>query len=317
MAKNIVVIGGGTGSYTVLRGLKKYPDLNITAIVSMADDGGSTGKLRDEYGVLPPGDVRRCIVALSEEREMMQKLFEYRFSNGTFNGHSFGNLLLTALQEITGNDENAILEASKLLNIRGSVLPVTLDDTRLVAELEDGQLIIGETNIDIPKHDSDLRIKKVLLSPKAKSNQKSIEAILNADLIILGPGDLFGSVIANLLVEGISEAIQKSSAKKFYVCNLMTKNGETNNFKVTDFVLEIENYLGKNVLDHVIYSGKNFNEELLKSYEEEKAFPVTVDSENFAKLNCIFTGADIATEPVLIRHDSEKLARAIMEIYGS
>ena len=311
MGKNVVVIGGGTGSYTVLRGLKKYPDLNITAIVSMADDGGSTGKLRDEYGVLPPGDIRRCIVALSEDREMMQKLFEYRFSNGTFNGHSFGNLLLTALKEISGNDENAIIEASKLLNIRGNVLPVTLDDTRLITELEDGQLIVGETNIDVPKHDTGLKIKRVLLSPKAIANQKSIDAILGADLIILGPGDLFGSLIANLLVEGISDAIARSSAKKVYVCNLMTKNGETNNFNVTDFVYEIENYLGKNVLDYVVYSDKKFDEELLAKYAGELAFPVRVDAEKF---DAKFISRDVATEPVLVRHDSEKLARVVLEI---
>lgn len=312
--KNVVVIGGGTGTYTVLRGLKRFEDLALTAVVSMADDGGSTGKLRDEYGVLPPGDVRRCIIALSKDREMMRKLFEHRFENGTLGGHSFGNLLITALKDITGDDASAIAEASKLLNIQGRVLPVTLDNVRLVAELEDGQLIVGETNLDIPKHDGNLRIKRVLLSPKATVNPAVTKAIAEADVIVIGPGDLYTSVIANFLATGLPEALAASKAKKVYVCNLMTKHGETNGFAVTDFVREVENYIGRNALDYVLYTDESFSPSLLATYAEEQAFPVHADTDRFSDFNAKFVNAPMVTAPVLIRHDCEKLAEVIRSV---
>lgn len=307
----IVALGGGTGLYTLLRGLKDY-DLDITAIVNMTDDGGSTGELRDEFGVLPPGDIRRCIVALSESPERMKDLFQYRFRKGVVKGHSFGNLFITALREITGSDEEAILEAAKMLNVRGKVLPVTLEDRRLEAELENGVIIKGETNIDIPKHNASLRIKKLRLNKKAPANPKALRAIKQADLIILGPGDLFGSVISNLIVDGIADAIKKSKAKKVYICNLMTKYGETFRFNVEDFVFEIEKYLGgKGILDFVVFSNQRFSRDAIEAYAKYDAEPVGFDSEVIKKHPARFVFAPLAAKGDLLRHDSKKIAKVI------
>ena len=311
--KKVVVIGGGTGSYTVLKGLKNH-NLDIVAIVSMSDDGGSSGILRDEFGVLPPGDLRKCIVALSESTETMKEIFQYRFKNGCLQGHNLGNLLITALGDITGDYETAVEEVSKILNIKGQVLPVTFSNCRLCAELENGDIIVGETNIDIPKHDGNLKIKNIFLKPEAAANMKAIEAISNADLIVIGPGDLYSSVLCNLVVKGVSDAIRNSNAKKVYICNLMTKFGETNNFMVSDFVKEIENYLGKGVLDYVIFNNSEMDANLLKQYENENAYPVRLDLEEASRLNVSLILENVITQPILIRHDSEKLANEILKI---
>lgn len=311
--KKVVVIGGGTGSYTVLKGLKDH-EIDIVAIVSMSDDGGSSGILRDEFGVLPPGDIRKCIVALSESTETMKEIFQYRFKNGCLHGHNLGNLLITALGDIKGDYEAAIEEVSKILKIKGQVMPVTFSNCRLCAELEDGKIIEGETNIDIPKHDGNLKIKKIFLKPEAVANIKALEAISNADLIVIGPGDLYSSVLCNLLVNGISDAIRDSKAKKVYICNLMTKFGETNDFKVSDFIKEIESYLGKNVLDYVLFNNSKMDVGLLKQYENENAYPVRLDKEEASKLNVGLILEDVITQPVLIRHDSKKLANEILKI---
>ncbi len=309
--EKVVAIGGDTGTYTLLRGMKKYP-VDITAVVSMADDGGSTGKLRDEYGILPPGDVRRCLIALSDSSQLMKKLFEYRFDRGAFNGHSFGNLLITALREVVGDYGEAVKEASKILNVRGKVLPVTLDNVRLYAKLENGETIVGETNIDIPKHDPSLKIENVYLKPTAIISRDSYDSILQADKVVLGPGDLYTSIIPNLLVNGVKEILKESKAKKIYVCNLMTKYGETNGFCVSDFVSEIEKYVGNDVLDFVVYNESNYDKKLLEKYKEENAYPVRADNENFNKFKAEFKSGSFVREPVLIRHDSEKLASFIM-----
>ncbi|MEK6816641.1 MAG: gluconeogenesis factor YvcK family protein [Nanoarchaeota archaeon] len=311
--KKVVVIGGGTGSYTVLKGLKNH-DLDIVAIVSMSDDGGSSGILRDEFGVLPPGDLRKCIVALSESTETMKEIFQYRFKNGCLHGHNLGNLLITALGDITGDYEAAVEEVSKILKIKGKVLPITFSNCRLCAELENGKIIEGETNIDIPKHDGNLKIKKIFLKPEAVANMKAIEAIANADLIVIGPGDLYSSVLCNLLVSGVSEAIRDSKANKIYICNLMTKFGETNEFTVSDFIKEIENYLGKGVIDYVIFNNSEMDASLLKHYEQENAYPVRLDLEETSRLNVSLILKDVITQPILIRHDSDKLADAIIKI---
>lgn len=311
--KKVVVIGGGTGSYTVLKGLKKH-DIDVVAIVSMSDDGGSSGMLRDEFGILPPGDIRKCIVALSESTETMKEIFQYRFKNGCLHGHNLGNLLITALGDITGDYEKAIDEVSKILKIKGQVLPVTFSNCRLCAELENGMIIEGETNIDIPKHDGNLRIKRIFLKPKAIANVKAIEAIANADLIVIGPGDLYSSVLCNLVVDGISEAIRSSKAKKVYICNLMTKFGETNNFMLSDFMKEIENYLGDGAIDHVIFNNSEMDADLLKQYENEKAYPVKINLKEIGKLNVNLILEDVITQPILIRHDSDKLASEIVNI---
>lgn len=313
--KKIVVIGGGTGVYTVLSGLKKFP-YQLTAVLTMADDGGSSGVLREEFGILPPGDIRRALVALSTSSPILAKLFTYRFKNGEgLKGHSFGNLFLTALERITGDFSKAIAEAAKILGIKGKILPVTLDKTRLFARLENDYLVVGETNIDIPKHDPKLAIKEIFLNPPARANKEVIQEIKKADAIVIGPGDLYSSILPNFLVKGIKEAIKKSKAKKIYVLNIMTKYGETNNFKASDFIKTIEKYLGKGVLDYVIINTQKPKAKYLKKYKKEKAEFVVFDKENFTKEKKyeIIT-ARLLRKGSLLRHDPEKLAQVISKI---
>lgn len=314
--KKIVVIGGGTGSFTLLKGLKNY-DVDLTAVVSMTDSGGSSGDLRDEFGMLPPGDLRRCLVALSEGEDVWRELFNYRFE-GKNEKHNLGNLIMTALTEIKGDFALAMDEVSKILKISGNVLPVTLDNSHLCAELENGDIIRGETNIDVPKHNTEIKIKRVFLEPKAFAYKESINAIKSADLIVIGPGDVYTSIVPNLLVEGICEAICNSDAKKVYVCNVMTKCGETDGFKAEDFVKKIEEYI-KCKIDYVLCNNKRPSDEVEELYKKEKSYFVEplIDSE---KYNVIF-GDLIDDKPInlkskfgLIRHDSIKLARLIMSI---
>ena len=304
--KNIVCIGGGTGMPLVLRTLKNHP-VKLSAIVAMTDDGGSTGVLRDEYGVAATGDIRRALVALSEPEGILKELFNYRFENGKLGGHSFGNLFLATLEKITGSFAQAVEEAGKILKIKGEVIPVTLDNSRLFAELENGEIIKGETNIDIPKHDGSLRIKEIWLDPKARVNPKAEDAIGVADLIIIGPGDLYSSLIPNLLVDGMAEAIRKSPAKKVYVANLMTKFGETHIFKAEDFIKEIEKYIA---IDFALFNTKKPNQDILYKYQKEKSEFVEPPEAN-KKFIC----ADLLADGDLIRHDSgEKLAHVLLAL---
>ncbi|MGI6103633.1 MAG: gluconeogenesis factor YvcK family protein [Patescibacteria group bacterium] len=308
--RRVVAIGGGTGLYTLLRGLRQY-DIDLSAVVTMMDDGGSTGVLRDEFGVLPPGDVRRCIVALSESPELMKKLFQYRFDRGALSGHSFGNLFITALREITGSDDAAIAEAAHLLHVRGRVLPVTLESRRLRATLENGQVIEGETNIDLPQHDGRLRIRELALNAPASANPKVLDALGSADLIVLGPGDLYGSIIANLLVTGVRSAIQHSRARVVYVVNLMTKYGETHGFRLHDFVLTMEQYLGEGVIDYVVFSDSRIPPAVRASYASTGAEPVRVDRRELRQFGVQFVRAPLASRGDVMRHDSRKLARVL------
>lgn len=308
--KNIVVIGGGTGTYITLTGLKEYP-VNLSAIVAMSDSGGSTGVLRDELGVLPPGDIRRALVALSQSPQIIRDLFNYRFQNGSVGGHSFGNLFLTALEKITGDFEKAVVEAGKILSIRGQVIPVTKDSTHLHAILENGKEIMGETNIDIPKHDGKLKIKKVFLKPKARAAKGALEAIKKADLIVIGPGDLYTSLIPNLLVDGISQAIEKSRAKVVFVCGLMTKYGETYGFKVDDFAKAVESYLGKRRIDYVVVNNSVAPKNVLARYRKEKKEIVVLPRENIKRPYKIIQ-ADVASIKQYFRHDSHKLAKVLI-----
>lgn len=313
--KHIVFIGGGTGVPLVLSALKNY-NVHLSAIVTMADDGGSTGILRDEFGILPTGDVRRALVALSpQSREFLVKLFMYRFTEGGINGHNFGNLILTALERITGSFDKAIQKASELLDITaGDVIPVTLSNVRLFAELEDGTVVKGETNIDIPKHDGSLRIMRVWLEPKARPNPRAVDAIQNADLIVVGPGDLYTSILPNLLVNSIANAIKTSRAKKVYVLNLMTKFGETHGFAAQDFVDVLEKYLGKDIFHTIIVNNKRPHAALLRKYKKERAFLVDCyfgkdfSMKNKNRVIC----ADLLRQGPFIRHDPEKLARVLM-----
>ncbi|MDD5760714.1 MAG: uridine diphosphate-N-acetylglucosamine-binding protein YvcK [Candidatus Pacebacteria bacterium] len=313
--KKVVVIGGGTGVFTVLTGLKNYP-LHLSAIVTMADDGGSSGILREEFGILPPGDLRRALVALSSESQILADLFNYRFINGTgLKGHNFGNLFLTALERITGDFNQAVKEAGKILGIKGKVIPVTLDYTRLFARLENNFLVVGESNIDIPKHDGRLFIREVFLNPKPKANKEALEGIKEADLIIIGPGDLYTSIIPNFLVKGIKEAIQKSQAKKVYICNIMTKFGETNHFTAEDFFATIEKYLGKNVIDYFLVNIEKPKPSYLKQYKKEKAELVKYNRQLLSaweKPKVIF--ARLLRKGPLLRHDPEKLGKTIITL---
>lgn len=311
MKKKIVTIGGGTGTYTVLSSLKKY-DISLSAIVSMCDDGGSTGLLRDEYGVLPAGDVRRSLIALAADEDMARELFEYSIEEGKFAGHKFGNIFLAAAETGYGDFYDAVKIAGNILDIEGRVYPVTLQDVRLYAQLEDGSRLSGETNIDIPKHNPALAIKRIYTKPKNPApNPDAIEAIKAADAIIIGPGDLYTSILPNFLVKGVALAIKNSKARKIYVCNLMTKYGETNNFTVEDFVNEVENYIGKNTIDYILFNSHKPNKSALKHYRKYNATLVVAPKEfqhNGLRM------ADIVNKQELIRHDKEKLAKALMKI---
>lgn len=313
----VAVIGGGTGIYAVLTGLRHYTS-NITAIVSMSDNGGSSGRLRDEFGYLPPGDVRRCLVALSDDRDslLLRRLFEYRFHRGLgLNGHTFGNLLLTALTDILGGEAQAVDEAGHLLRIRGRVLPVTLTDTTLCARLTDGHTIRGETDIDVRKAHHDVAIQDVYLDPSATANPAVIEALADADLIVLGPGDLYTSIIPNLLVEDVPRAVRESKARRVYVCNVMTKHGETDGFAASDFIREINRYLGNDALDCAVLNyHESLPRDLYQRYREQKAEAVAIDLGN-----CYGLVPQLAIRPLtatghLVRHDPDLLAKTLVEV---
>lgn len=312
--KKIVVIGGGTGIFAVLNGLKNYFD-DVSAIVSMADDGGSTGILREEFGILPPGDVRRAIIALAHsDNKILSELFNYRFKEGRgLAGHSFGNLMITALERITGSFDQAIKEASKIFALKGKVIPVTLQNTRLYAELENGLIISKESNIDIPKHDGRLKIKRVWLKPAAELNPEAEKEILSADLVIIGPGDLYTSLIPNLLVKGLKKSLKETPAKILYFVNLMTKYGETDGFQASDFLGVLENYLGERVLDYVVVNNKKPTPARLRLYASERACLVENGLRNLDKKPHLIT-ADLLRPRGLIRHDPEKTVRIVKSI---
>jgi uncharacterized cofD-like protein len=314
----VVAIGGGTGMFAVLTGLRHYTS-NITAVVTMSDSGGSSGRLRDEFGYLPPGDVRRCLLALAswdEDSLLLRQLFEYRFDRGLgLNGHSFGNLLLTALTDILGGEVQAIDEAGRLLRIRGRVLPVTLTDTTLCARLDNGHVIRGETDIDIRKEHLDAGISDVWLDPPAAPNPEVLSALTAADLIVLGPGDLYTSVIPNLLVDGVADAIRSSAGKSVYVCNVMTKHGETDNFAASTFIHEVLRYLGDDALDYAILNyHESLPKDLLDRYKESRAVPVDLDLSACYELVPGLRIRPLTRTGALVRHDPELLALTLMEI---
>ena len=320
--KKIVVLGGGTGTYTVLSGLKKYP-VSLTAIVAMSDNGGSTGSLRDELGVLPPGDVRTCLMALSTSDKLMRELMTYRFEKGTLKGHSFGNLLLSALEKTTGSFDSAVEKASDILRLRGKVIPATLNNVHLMAKVGT-RTIRGEERIQMSKLNGSL--KKLWLSPLARANPKALAAIRDADAIIIGPGNLYASLAPNLLVRGIPEAIRKSKAKKIFICNLMTKKEHTHGFSVADYTKAIEKFLGGRV-DIVVYNNKVPSEKLLKRYAREgdtitswERLPgkhVLIGANFLARENHVHNKIGTpAIESSLVRHDVPKLSAAIAKVVG-
>lgn len=311
----IVAIGGGTGLSTLLRGLKFYSS-NITAIVTVADDGGSSGRLRREIGVLPPGDIRNCLAALADEEKLLTELFQYRFEAGAgLSGHSFGNLFLTAMSEITGDLEKAVTASSQVLAIRGTVLPATLSDVSLWAEMEDGRLIEGESNIPEAKG----RISTLGCIPaNPPALPAAIAAIESADYIIIGPGSLYTSIIPNLLVPEIVTAIAKAKVPRIYVCNIMTQPGETEHYSVADHIKAIDRACGKKVFDAVLVQRKTPPAELLKRYAEDNSHPVFIDRETIAQLGRRVVIANIMEEEVAmdsVRHDSKQLARVLLRWY--
>jgi uncharacterized cofD-like protein len=322
--KNIVIIGGGTGTFTLLSGLRKFPS-NNSVIVSSADDGGSTGVLRKELGVFPPGDIRQCLVGLSYTEKEMTDLFSYRFDQGSLSGHTVGNIILAALEKTTGSIESAINIAGKMLNIRGQVLPVTLEPTILSAVLENGETLEGEHNIDEPARANGSQIKSLILNPSLEANPKAIQALREADAIVFGPGDLFTSVLPNILVNGVKEAIGQSSAKKILVTNIMTKYGQTDGFKASGFAKVLAEYLGSKI-DVAIVNNKKPKAEWLEKYKEEKAEFVEPDTSEIEKSGAKVVAADLVSSyefqrtsgdillRSFLRHDAEKTAKIIWDI---
>ncbi len=315
--KKVVVIGGGTGNFVILKGLKRYP-LDLTAIVSMADDGGSTGILRDELGVLPPGDVRQCLVALSNSSRLMRSLMNYRFENGGLGGHSFGNLLLSALEKVTGSFEKAVEEAGKILYINGKVIPVTTHQVRLKMVLNNRKILEGEKEIYLSQ-EIDQGYKTIYLEPFPKVNPRVIEEIQNADLIVIGPGGLHTSLIPNLLVEGVCEALINTDAKKVYVVNLMNRRGQTTGFKTSHYIKELVRFIGRDIFDHILINVQKPAEELIEFYAEEgELVENDLDDERLIFADLLGrvnqeTRHDLLKRN-LIRHDSKKLAQELMNI---
>jgi uncharacterized cofD-like protein len=315
----ILTIGGGSGQFALLSGLRDIEDIEITSVVSMVDSGGSTGRLRDELGILPPGDVLKCILALSPYRDMARMILLKRFiSDKRLQGHSAGNMLLTMLSRYTGSFPRGVMALAEILDVKGTILPVTVEKATLVAELTDGSRIFGEKAIDIPRGNQREKIRDVFIVPHHSDSisvyPPVIEAIKEADYIVIGPGDLFTSIIPTLIVSNIKEAIQEAKGITLYVVNIMTKYGETHNFKAHDFVKKIEEFTGKKV-DGIIYNTEKPDEKIIKLYKKQKAEFVEFDEKNeFWKTRNIYTSNLLENSSDIIRHDSEKVALLIKDI---
>lgn len=312
----VTCIGGGTGLFNLLLGLKQLPHVLINSIVAMTDDGGSTGRLRESFGILPPGDVRRNLVALSNAPVLMNEVLQHRFKSigNIFEGHSFGNLFLTVLAEIKGSMKEGVKSLGDILNIQGIVIPVTDTPVRLGAMFDDGNIVIGESKIDTAEgRHPEACIKKLWHVPKVETSADAYASILNSDAVLIGPGDLFTSVITNLVVGHVSEAIVRTNAKKIYICNLMTKLGETAHYGAFEHIKEIIDYLGGDYLDYVIISNTRFSAEALKRYRAKGQLPV--EAGDLGKIKGITKAkivlADVAHETELVRHHNEKLKNVI------
>jgi uncharacterized cofD-like protein len=308
--KKVVVIGGGTGLSVLLRGLKTFP-VEISAIVTVADDGGSSGRLRKELDIPPPGDVRNVLIALAEVEPLVEELFQHRFSNGNgLSGHSLGNLLLAGMTSITGDFARGITELSKVLNVRGNVYPASNRSIVLHAEMMDGTIVTGESLIPLEKK----QIKRVFLTPeKIPPHQAGIRAIEEADLIVLGPGSLYTSVIPNLLVPGVVKAIQESKSRKVYICNVMTQPGETDNYTAADHIQAIIDHCGAELVDDILVHGSPVSKEIRTRYLEEGAVPVIVDEDRLHAIGVSIIRDHFVTERQnILRHDAIKVSEAIL-----
>ncbi len=307
----VVALGGGTGLSTLLRGLKLHTG-SITAIVTVTDDGGSSGRLRAEMGVLPPGDIRNCLVALADAEPLMKQLFDYRFNGeGPLAGHNFGNLFIAAMSEIMGDFELAVKESSKVLLVRGEVLPATLDDCTLGASLIDGREVLGETSVGAGTS----RIERVFLRPARPSPlPEALRAIEEADAIVLGPGSLYTSVMPNLLVNGVADAIAASEAVKIYVCNVMTEPGETQGYTAQDHLAAIFRHAGPDVVDWIIVNDAPISDAMVQKYLHEGAEPVKCDGKILESMGVRVVEAPVASQAELVRHDPDAIAAEVMAL---
>ena len=310
----IVVIGGGTGLSTMLRGLKNYTS-NITAIVTVGDDGGGSGVLREDLGILPPGDIRNCILALARTEPLMEELLQYRFKDGRLKNQNFGNLFLAAMDGISDNFEDAVQKMSSVLAVKGKVLPVTLEDMVLEVELENGNKVRGESIIGEEVIEQDSRIKKLKIFPEdAKALDDAISAIEDADAIVLGPGSLYTSILPNLLVKDITRSIKKSKALKLYICNIMTQPGETQKFSVSDHIKVIFDHCGRDIIDCVIANEESIHPDLRDKYYAEGSDIVNLDIEELEKLGVDVVKDNLTeTQKTYVRHNAQKLAKIIIE----
>jgi uncharacterized cofD-like protein len=322
----VVAIGGGTGLSVLLRGLKHYvarrgqvserhPILDLAAIVTVTDDGGSSGRLRREYSVLPPGDIRNCMVALSQDEALLGRLFQYRFDSGRgLKGHSFGNLFLTALSYVTGDFTEAVKVSSRVLAIRGRIFPSTLQNVSLEAVMTDGKVVPGETRIT----KSGKKIKRLRLHPRrVRPVPEVLEAIAQANLILVGPGSLYTSILPNLLVSGVTEAIEKSSATKVYLPNIMTQPGETNGFTVADHVRVIYEHVHRKLFDWIVANNQPISSGVARRYLAEGAKAVPIDLAELQRMGCRCLFDDLVEEHGVVRHDADRLAKLLVEEFIS
>ena len=307
----VVTIGGGTGLSVLLRGLKKYP-LDITAVVTVADDGGSSGKIRSDMNIPSPGDIRNVIAALSDVEPYLEKMFQYRFDSGEIKGHPVGNLMIAAMTDIHGDFSTAVKVMSRILNVRGTVLPTTNDIATLNAVLSTGEIIRGESSIT----EAGGVIDHVYITPsRVKPNEDVLKAIEQADYIIMGPGSLYTSIIPNLVISQVSEKIRESKAKKIYVCNVMTQHGETDNYTVSDHIIAINKHVEENIFDLVIANSREFDDRILSKYHKEKQEPVKIDQEKIEELGIkLIKNNDIGiVDNNTIRHNAEKVSELIYD----
>lgn len=311
---SVVVIGGGTGLSVLLRGIKKLTN-NVTAIVTVADDGGSSGRIREDLNIIPPGDLRNCLVALADTEPLMEKLFQHRFGGtGNLAGHSFGNLYIAAMTEILGDAEKALQESSKILKVRGKVLPSSAETLRLSAEMSDGEIVEGESNIP----NAGKTIKRLSIVPHdAQAVESALKAISEADLCILGPGSLYTSILPNLLVEKVAETIRDSEAIKLYICNVMTQPGETDGYTAADHLQAIVDHGGSGLVDYVLVNVATVAEPLRKLYELENSYPVAPMSDTLRSMGVKVIEADLISETNVARHDPTKLSEVITQIMSS
>ncbi|MCP4481225.1 MAG: YvcK family protein [bacterium] len=314
----IVLIGGGTGLSTIIKGLKKF-NSNISAIVTVTDDGGSSGRLRKEYDIIPPGDLRNCLVALAEEDNILSELFSYRFGgSGEIAGHSFGNLFLMAMSDICGGFEKGITEVSKILASKGEVIPSTFSTVHLVAQDEHSNILRGETEISSLKGS----IRRLEIEPNdVDSAPQALTAINNADLVILGPGSFYTSVVSNLLVPDITKVLKKSTAKKIFICNIMSQPGETAGYRAEEYLYILKDYIGENIIDYIFINNGEISPDLLKKYKSQNSYPVQFNDQGGIKflpqtktIIADFFGQEHSQDSLFARHDPEKLAKKIVEI---